>query len=296
MLTHGSGIIDEIEVLLKILSVGDYTPPVAGNLGGPNGAWMMHASKRAIDAPGESEDRNSFLGICEYRNPLWQVPAGRSGHNTGRKVRGCIPGECAYGHYSDAGFACAMGPSRRARGCRNGEATRIAKYGVQAGSINPNLFQDQEYKFGSICNPDPAVRRKAVDHLLASVEIAKELGSRDISLWIADGSNYPGAQSIRKRIGWLEEALKAAHDKLGSWPAAAGRIQAVRACLLSHRHSRLGNGSTPGASRRTAGARSGRYRTSLSVAEHRADRCLADASAAFLADSISTIAVMRTTT
>ncbi|MGA7315131.1 MAG: TIM barrel protein [Silvibacterium sp.] len=91
-----------------------------------------------------------------------------------------------------------------------------SRYGVQAGSINPNLFQDQEYKFGSICNPDPAVRRKAVDHLLASVEIAGELGSRDLSLWIADGSNYPGAQSIRKRIGWLEEALKAVHDKLDS--------------------------------------------------------------------------------
>ncbi|HEX3473016.1 MAG TPA: TIM barrel protein [Silvibacterium sp.] len=89
-----------------------------------------------------------------------------------------------------------------------------AKYGVQPGSINPNLFQNQEYKFGSICNPDPAVRRKALDHLIESVEIAKALGSRDISLWIADGSNYPGAQSIRKRISWLEEALTTAHDKL----------------------------------------------------------------------------------
>ena len=88
------------------------------------------------------------------------------------------------------------------------------KYGVQAGSINPNLFQDQEYKFGSICNPDPGIRRKAVDHLLESVEIAKALGSRDVSLWIADGSNYPGAQSIRKRIGWLEDAAKATHECL----------------------------------------------------------------------------------
>jgi L-rhamnose isomerase/sugar isomerase len=89
-----------------------------------------------------------------------------------------------------------------------------AKYGVQPGSINPNLFQDQEYKFGSICNPDPGIRRKAVDHLLESVEIAKALGSRDVSLWIADGSNYPGAQSIRNRIAWLQDALKATHDAL----------------------------------------------------------------------------------
>jgi L-rhamnose isomerase / sugar isomerase len=90
-----------------------------------------------------------------------------------------------------------------------------ARHGVEPGSINPNLFQDQEYKFGSMCNPDPGIRRKAVDHLLESVEIAKGLGSRDVSLWIADGSNYPGAQSIRKRIGWLEDALKVTHDSLG---------------------------------------------------------------------------------
>src|SRR5579884_303195 len=90
----------------------------------------------------------------------------------------------------------------------------VSRYGVRAGSINPNLFQDQEYKFGSICNPDAGIRRKAVDHLLDSVEIAKALGSQDVSLWVADGSNYPGAQSIRRRIEWLEEALRTAHDAL----------------------------------------------------------------------------------
>ena len=87
-------------------------------------------------------------------------------------------------------------------------------YGVRAGSINPNLFQDQEYKYGSLCNPDPAVREKAVQHMLASVRIAKALDSRDISLWVADGSNYPGTQSISRRIGWLEEALKATHNEM----------------------------------------------------------------------------------
>jgi L-rhamnose isomerase/sugar isomerase len=90
----------------------------------------------------------------------------------------------------------------------------VQKYGVRAGSINPNLFQDQEYKFGSLCNPDAAVRRRAVEHVLHSVEIAQALGCRDISLWLADGSNYPGAQSIRHRIGWLEEALEEIHQAL----------------------------------------------------------------------------------
>lgn len=88
------------------------------------------------------------------------------------------------------------------------------KYGVRAGSINPNLFQEQEYKYGSLCNPDPAVREKAVEHMLASVRIAKAVGSRDISLWVSDGSNYPGTQSIARRIGWLEEALKATHNEM----------------------------------------------------------------------------------
>jgi L-rhamnose isomerase/sugar isomerase len=88
------------------------------------------------------------------------------------------------------------------------------RFGVRAGSINPNLFQDRQYKFGSLCNPAPEVRKQALDHVLDSIEIAKQLGSRDISLWLADGSNYPGTQSIRKRIGWLEEALGAAHTRL----------------------------------------------------------------------------------
>jgi L-rhamnose isomerase / sugar isomerase len=89
------------------------------------------------------------------------------------------------------------------------------KYGVKAGSINPNLFQDQEYKFGSIANPSAEIRGIALAHILDSVKIGRALGSRDISLWIADGSNYPGTQSMRKRIGWMEEALASTHAALG---------------------------------------------------------------------------------
>jgi L-rhamnose isomerase/sugar isomerase len=88
------------------------------------------------------------------------------------------------------------------------------RFGVRSGSINPNLFEDQEYKFGSLCNPSAAIRERALEHLLDSIEIAKALGSRDISLWMADGSNYPGTQSMRKRIGWLEEAMRTAHSHL----------------------------------------------------------------------------------
>src|SRR5438874_2936688 len=88
------------------------------------------------------------------------------------------------------------------------------KCGVRPGSINPNVFQDQEYKYGSVGNPDPDIRRRALDHILECVAIADALGSRDVSPWFADGSNYPGTQNIRKRIGWFEEGLREVHAAL----------------------------------------------------------------------------------
>ena len=101
-------------------------------------------------------------------------------------------------------------------GARDVEAIRVLekKYGVRAGSINPNLFQSQDYKHGSIANPSAEVREMAIAHLLESVDIGKQLGSRDISLWVSDGSNYPGTQSIRRRINWVQEALDRAHGAL----------------------------------------------------------------------------------
>ena len=89
------------------------------------------------------------------------------------------------------------------------------QHGLRAGSINPNTFQDQIYKFGSFGNPDPEVRRAALDHVFASVGIARRLGSRDVSLWFADGSNYPGTQNMRHRRRWFEENLRATHARLG---------------------------------------------------------------------------------
>jgi L-rhamnose isomerase/sugar isomerase len=88
------------------------------------------------------------------------------------------------------------------------------KYGVQAGSINPNIFQDQEYKYGSFGNPDPAMRKRALHHILDCVAIADALKCRDVAPWFPDGSNYPGTQSMRKRIAWFEESLKEVHSRL----------------------------------------------------------------------------------
>ena len=88
------------------------------------------------------------------------------------------------------------------------------KYGVRPGSINPNTFQHQIYKYGSCANPDPEVRAAALQHLLDSLAIATQLDSRDLSLWFADGSNYPGTANIRQRREWFEECLRAVHSRL----------------------------------------------------------------------------------
>ncbi|MCA1024298.1 L-rhamnose isomerase [Halobacillus litoralis] len=87
-------------------------------------------------------------------------------------------------------------------------------HGVQLGAVNPNLFQDDDYKFGSVTNADPAIRRKATDHLLECVEIARTVKSKDLSLWFADGTNYPGQADIRKRKHWMEECLREMYDAM----------------------------------------------------------------------------------
>jgi L-rhamnose isomerase / sugar isomerase len=95
------------------------------------------------------------------------------------------------------------------------EIHKLAKTrGVRPGSINPNLFQDQAYKYGSFGNPDAAIRRQALAHVTESAAIATALESRDLSLWFADGSNYPGTQNIRHRRHWFLESLRAAHEHL----------------------------------------------------------------------------------
>lgn len=82
------------------------------------------------------------------------------------------------------------------------------EHGVTIGAINPNLFQNDVYKFGSLTHPDVAVRRQAVDHVLDCIEVMKITDSRDLSLWLADGTNYAGQDSIRARKQRLQETLQ----------------------------------------------------------------------------------------
>ena len=87
--------------------------------------------------------------------------------------------------------------------------------GVAIGTVNANVFQDDDYKLGSVANPDPRVRRKAVAHLLECVDIMDATGSRDLKLWFADGTNYPGQDDIRARQDRLAEALAQVYARLG---------------------------------------------------------------------------------
>jgi L-rhamnose isomerase/sugar isomerase len=81
------------------------------------------------------------------------------------------------------------------------------RLGLRLGAVNPNLFQEPGYRLGSLCNPDPAVRRQAVTHVRECIEIAERVGSGVISLWLADGTNYPGQDSLARRRDRLGESL-----------------------------------------------------------------------------------------
>ncbi|UJW35331.1 L-rhamnose isomerase [Saccharothrix sp. AJ9571] len=89
-----------------------------------------------------------------------------------------------------------------------------ADRGIELGAINPNVFQEDDYRLGSICNPDPGIRRKAVDHLLECVEIGRATGSGVLSVWLADGTNYAGQDNIRARQDRLYEGLRETYDRM----------------------------------------------------------------------------------
>ncbi|MFZ0001530.1 MAG: L-rhamnose isomerase [Trebonia sp.] len=94
-------------------------------------------------------------------------------------------------------------------------AVHAKNNGIRIGTVNSNVFQDDDYKLGSVCNPDPRVRKKALAHLLECVDIMDATGSRDLKLWFADGTNYPGQDDISARQDRLAEALAAVYGRLG---------------------------------------------------------------------------------
>ena len=86
--------------------------------------------------------------------------------------------------------------------------------GVELGTVNSNTFQDEAYKFGSLAHHDPAVRQKAVEHHLECIDVMNQIGSSDLKIWLADGTNYPGQGDLRRRQDWLAESLAAIYPHL----------------------------------------------------------------------------------
>ncbi len=100
------------------------------------------------------------------------------------------------------------------------------KHGVKLGCINPNVFQDQHYKLGSFCSPDAKARRAAMDHTLDSIALGKAAGSKSMAVWLADGTNYPGQDNIRRRFNDLKAAMRKTHDKMAkAWKGATLLIE-----------------------------------------------------------------------
>jgi L-rhamnose isomerase/sugar isomerase len=95
-------------------------------------------------------------------------------------------------------------------------AKQAVDLGVRVGTVNSNVFQDDDYKLGSVTNPDATIRAKAVGHLLDCVDVMDATGSKDLKLWFSDGTNYPGQDDIRRRQERLGEALATVYDRLGA--------------------------------------------------------------------------------
>ena len=88
-----------------------------------------------------------------------------------------------------------------------GLAEEASDLGIKIGTINSNTFQDEAYKLGSLAHHDAGVRAKAIEHHLECIEVMNHTGSRDLKIWLADGTNYPGQGDLRRRQDWLAESL-----------------------------------------------------------------------------------------
>jgi L-rhamnose isomerase / sugar isomerase len=94
-------------------------------------------------------------------------------------------------------------------------ASHAADLGVRIGGINSNMFQDDDYRLGSLTHADPAVRRKAIDHHAQCVEVMRQTGSTDLKVWLPDGTNYPGQDDLRGRQDRLADSLQQIYAMLG---------------------------------------------------------------------------------
>ena len=156
-------------------------------------------------------------------------------------------------------------------------ARHAADAGVALGTINSNVFQDDDYMLGSVCNPDARVRRKALDHLLACIDIMDATGSRDLKLWFSDGTNYPGQDDIRARQDRLAEALAAVHARLGADQRMLLEYKFFEPSFYTMDVPGLGDGVHPVRRGRAQGEGRRRHRPPRAGHQHRVHRRVAAA-------------------
>ena len=97
----------------------------------------------------------------------------------------------------------------------------LKQQGLVIDSVNSNTFQDQpgqpnSYKFGSLCHTEKAVREQAIQHNIDCVGYGRQLDARTLTVWLADGSNFPGQQHLRRAFLRTQESLAAIYEAMPS--------------------------------------------------------------------------------
>ena len=238
-------------------------------------------------------DRGPLVGLRQLRHPVQGVrqpghAAHRAGEDRGRRRR------------------CTASPGWRrrwrctSRGTTVDDFAALREYaeglGVRLGTVNSNTFQDDDYKLGSLTHRDPAIRQKAIDHNLACIDVMDATGSRDLKIWLADGTNYPGQDDLRARQDRLAESLADDLRAARRRPAAGARVQVLRAGVLPHRRPRLGHVVRPVRGPRRAGRGVPRHRSPRARHQHRVHRRCSCCGSGSSAPSTSTAASTPTTT
>ncbi len=177
---------------------------------------------------------------------------------------------------------------------------QAASHGLAFDAVNSNTFQDQpgqelSYKFGSLSHTDARVRAQAIAHNVECIEIGRKLGSKALTVWIADGSNFAGQSNLTKALDRYIDAMREIYRGAARRLAGVPRAQALRAGVLFDRDLRLGHEFCGGAGARAQGALPRRSRPSCAEREYRADRRPARPLQQARAASISTIPNMATT-
>ena len=143
------------------------------------------------------------MGVRQLRHPVQGVRHARHARHRPGEDRRRREGAPVHRAGAEGRAAHPVGQGRRLSPSCGAYADDL---GIELGTINSNTFQDDDYKLGSLTHADAAVRRKAIEHHLDCIEIMNQTGSRDLKIWLADGTNYPGQGDIRARQDRLAEA------------------------------------------------------------------------------------------